>query len=584
MPSTALDGVRLLARAAHGLLLHSRRHRADARNPGRHADDPTGLAVDGTRIPLHRRRRHQHHRARRAGSDLRHHLHARAASACRSTIPAAWRSTCSHNLYIADAGNNRIVKPRAGQRPGRARRRLRPHAFQSRGVAVSPSGTLTVADAGNTRFVSISSAGAGTAMILGGVAVAQPAGATITDTGDLLLTDLTAGLITVHRNAGQLHATPPPRRWARWMPPTATSRSPSPTAAIRPAVRHSEWRHQSQPERRCPSTSAPRAPPAPLSARAPRPPQPISSRVDATCTYLLSFTPLNTGPEPLHGDHRRRRHWRRPATNLTLHLNGTGFSQDRSLPRQRRACDHHRRDAGQHHRHCYRQRPARSTPATSATSSLPPPIRRPTSCSAAGYTFHAGGAGTHVFRHRLRAWPSASWYLLRQRRGRQLYRHQQPRPGDSAGRRLDIHGHTRTPCSPAAAVTLSVSFASGQHHAHLGHAHRHRAIPERHDGVGSAALNNGGQPCGPRFRRRAPRRFPRCTPATPSFSARRRRPPRSVVDFTLAVAAGAPSTGTITGRAARPATSWCSRPWERPPCPRESPSPLPGSPARTTTS
>ena len=49
------------------------------------------------------------------------------------------------------------------------------------GLAVSPSGTLTVADTGNIRFVSISSTGVGTALKLRGVTIAQPAGVTIND-------------------------------------------------------------------------------------------------------------------------------------------------------------------------------------------------------------------------------------------------------------------------------------------------------------------------------------------------------------------------------------------------------------------
>ena len=293
--------------------------------PGVTLVNPTGLVVDGTGYLY----------IADAGTNSIVRVAPDQTSATTLTLgglglplanPGGLAVDLSHNLYIADAGNNRIVSLAlvSGQATPVAVSGL--SLSNPSGIAVSPSGTLTVADTGNARFVSISSAGAGTALTLGGVTLTQPVGATITASGDLILADLTAGLITVHRNA------------ASYTYPTSTEvgtldsvdgnlpitisdagnlplQFDIPTGGTNPSQSGVAYNLGSS-GTTCPVVGAGAAPSAANQLG-----------VDASCLYELSFTPLNTGPNPSTATIAGGEIGGGLPTNLTLRLNGTGFSK-----------------------------------------------------------------------------------------------------------------------------------------------------------------------------------------------------------------------------------------------------------------
>ena len=230
------------------------------------------------------------------------------------------------NLYIADAGNNRIVQfsLSTGQAAPVAVSGLT--LSSPAGVAISPSGTLTVADAGNSRFVSISAAGQGTALNLQGVTITQPAGVTFTDSGDLVLTDLTAGLITLPRNAatytyptatqvGSLDATDGNLAITVADDGNTVLQFQIPNGGTNPSQSGVSYNLGAM-GTTCPVIGAGQSPSASNQLG-----------VDATCTYLLSFTPLNTGPNPSTATIAGGAVGGGLPSSLTLHLNGTGLSK-----------------------------------------------------------------------------------------------------------------------------------------------------------------------------------------------------------------------------------------------------------------
>ena len=259
----------------------------------------------------------------------------------------------NHSLFIADSGNNRIVQLSLISGQATVVPVTGITLSDPVGIGVSPSGTLTVSDAGNTRFVSISAAGLGTALNLRGVNIAQPSGVTINPAGDLLLTDLTAGLITVHRDS------------ATYSYPT-----PTPLAALDDTdgnlpVLISDQGNQnlqfvipsggSNPTQSGVSYNlATTGSTCPVVNVGASPAVANQLGVDATCSYLLSFTPLNTGHNP-------------STATIAGSAIGGGFADKpdveprrhrhlahRSLHRHGLAHDNHDRHAGQPHGHSHR--------------------------------------------------------------------------------------------------------------------------------------------------------------------------------------------------------------------------------------
>ncbi len=293
--------------------------------PGVTLSSPTGLAVDGTGYLY----------IADSGTNSIVRVAPDQTSATTLTLdglglplsaPGGLAIDEGHNLYIADTGNNRIVvlALASGQASPVAVSGVTLAAPS--GLAVSPSGTLTVADTGNSRFVSISSAGVGTAMVLQGVTVTQPASATLTDSGDLVLTDLTAGLITLERNA------------ASYTYPTSTEVGTLDSVDGNLGITISDGGNLplqfdiptggSNPSQSGVAYSLGAAgTTCPIVLPGAGPSSANQLGVDATCVYQLSFTPLNTGPNPSTATIAGEAVGGGLATSLTLRLNGIGISK-----------------------------------------------------------------------------------------------------------------------------------------------------------------------------------------------------------------------------------------------------------------
>ncbi|MBE7181637.1 MAG: Ig-like domain repeat protein, partial [Terriglobus roseus] len=231
----------------------------------------------------------------------------------------------NHNLYIADTGNNQIVKLALATGQASTLTITGLSLSSPAGLAVSPSGTLTVADAGNTRFVTVAASGAATPLEFNGTTVLQPMSATVTDSGDLLLTDFVAGLITVHRSA------------ASYTFPTSTLvgsldsddgnltvgvsnqgddllQFTIPASGVNPNQTGVSYNLAAS-NTTCPVTTAGST--ASSASRLP---------ADGSCNYLVAFAPLNTGLNPSTATIAGSAVGGGLPANLTLQLNGIGTS------------------------------------------------------------------------------------------------------------------------------------------------------------------------------------------------------------------------------------------------------------------
>ncbi|MDE1155393.1 MAG: Ig-like domain repeat protein [Acidobacteriaceae bacterium] len=104
-------------------------------------------------------------------------------------------------LYIADAGNNRVV--RAGLYSGAATSVALP-VTAPRDVSVDAAGDLSVTDVGNARVVLLPASGSAVALSWTGTALQRPLGLAMLAGGDLAVADEGAGLVQVARSAGAL--------------------------------------------------------------------------------------------------------------------------------------------------------------------------------------------------------------------------------------------------------------------------------------------------------------------------------------------------------------------------------------------
>ena len=293
--------------------------------PGVTLAQPTGLAVDGTG--------YLYIADAGAGSLVRVAPDGTSATtltpgglAIPLNNPGGLAFDLNHNLYIADTGNNRIVQLSliTGQAAPIAVSGI--SLSGPTGLAVAPSGTLVVADTGNARFVSIAASGAGTPLVLSGVTTAQPVGVTLTDSGDLLLTDLVAGLITVHRNAatynfptatpvGSLDSTDGQLTITVANQGTESLKFATPSSGANPSQSGISYSFPA-PGSTCPVVAAGEAPSAV---------DQLGS--DVICTLLVSFSPLNTGPNPSTIVIAGEAVGGGSPTSLSVQLNGIGTSR-----------------------------------------------------------------------------------------------------------------------------------------------------------------------------------------------------------------------------------------------------------------
>ncbi len=277
--------------------------------PGVTLVTPTGLAVDGSGYLY----------LADAGSNSIVRLTADGSSAVNLTLsgltmpllhPNGLALAAAHILFVADSGNHRIV--RFSLINGQAA----PFALSGAtlttptALAVSPSDTLTVADTGNARFVSVAADGTTVPLALPGVSALEPAGVAFTPNGDVLLADASAGLITVARSSG-----------AYTFPTTTAVGRLDTTDGSYPISLSNQGNaalpfNSGNPSQtgtafnlNAAGTTCPAA--APLAG-------------DASCTYAVSFTPLHTGQNSSVATFAGTG---AAANSLHFALNGTGISQ-----------------------------------------------------------------------------------------------------------------------------------------------------------------------------------------------------------------------------------------------------------------
>ena len=115
--------------------------------------------------------------------------------------PAGLAIDVNRNLYVADSSNNRVVRVPST----RGAASLVPSSgitlSAPSGLVVDSAGTLDIADTGNSRVAIIPSSGVGFALALTGSPLATPAGVLLQPNGDLLVSDTTAGLVSLSRSA-----------------------------------------------------------------------------------------------------------------------------------------------------------------------------------------------------------------------------------------------------------------------------------------------------------------------------------------------------------------------------------------------
>ena len=512
--------------------------------PGVTLVTPTGLAVDGSGYLY----------ISDAGNNTIVRVAMDQSSASALTLtglavplahPAGLAVDLNHNLFIADAGNNRIVQFSLSTGQAAAVAVSGITLSLPLGLAVSPSGTLTVADAGNSRFVSISAAGQGTALSLQGVTITQPVGVTLTDAGDLVLTDTNAGLITVHRNA------------ATYMFPTATQvgsldatdgslpitisdggnaplQFETPNGGTNPSQSGVSY-NLGATGTTCPVIGAG---------------QPASAgnqlRVDATCTYLLAFTPLNTGQNPSTATIAGGAVGGGLPTSLSLHLNGIGLSK----------IDHF----------VVTVTPATTTIGTAVSVtvtaidntgavytgylghivfSATDPLA--TFLFGAGYTFTASDGGTHTFS------TPASGIVFGTLGTFYVSVADDAYTGTSNPVQViqqavaSTFTATPNPVLAGGAVTLSISFASSNSVLTTATPSGTVQFTDGPTVLGSTALSNGSATYTANFTQAGTHQLSASYSGDSKFLGATATTTLTVVDFTLAVAQGAPTSGTITG-------------------------------------
>ena len=115
--------------------------------------------------------------------------------------PAGLAVDAANNLYIADSGNDRIVK--LSLLTGKASAVALSNLFLSNpyGVTVDPAGTLTVADTGNRRLIVIPASGSPFLLGTPGATLGTPGSLMLQPNGDILISDSTAGMLLVSRSS-----------------------------------------------------------------------------------------------------------------------------------------------------------------------------------------------------------------------------------------------------------------------------------------------------------------------------------------------------------------------------------------------
>ena len=232
----------------------------------------------------------------------------------------------SHNLYIADAGNNRVV--RFSLTTGKAAPLTVSGITLSNptALAVSPSDTVTVADTGNARFVTVASNGSGSVLALPGITADEPAGATFLTNGDLVLADENAGLIRLARSAAtyvfptatplqMLDATDGSFVATVSDQGNATLQLNIPATGSNPSQTGVAY-NLSASGTTCPTISAGAAP-GPANQLLP----------DGSCSFDISFTPVNTVLNPSTVTFGGADTSGYSGTAITLNLDGTGVSR-----------------------------------------------------------------------------------------------------------------------------------------------------------------------------------------------------------------------------------------------------------------
>lgn len=101
------------------------------------------------------------------------------------SIPTGLAIDPAGNLYIADSGNSRIVKVAAGGTAGAALAisGLGTALSTPAGVAVDALGNVYIADTNNNRIVTVTSAGAGSPLSTGSIAFNLPMGVAVSTFG-----------------------------------------------------------------------------------------------------------------------------------------------------------------------------------------------------------------------------------------------------------------------------------------------------------------------------------------------------------------------------------------------------------------
>lgn len=200
----------------------------------------------------------------------------------------------ANNLYIVDSGNDRIVALNLSTNATSVVAMSGLTLNNPAGIAVDPAGTLYIADTGNQRIAVVPAGGAAYALNLNSTALAVPTGVAAVINGNLTLADTTLGLVTVARSSLTLNF------------PTATKVGTTDTTDG-----YQTFTVQNtgnivlgwipQPSTANPSISSKNFTDTGGTFTCPNLPVASNSSpqlaLGASCTYAVQFTPINTGAD-----------------------------------------------------------------------------------------------------------------------------------------------------------------------------------------------------------------------------------------------------------------------------------------------
>lgn len=207
-------------------------------------------------------------------------------------VPRGLAIDANNNLYVVDNARDRIVEIATSTGQATVLSSGSQTLDNPYGITVDPAGTIYVADTGNARLVEMIPSGSDFVLTEPSLSLATPTGVLMKPNGDLIISDTTDGLITVPRSIPQVNF-PTPTTYGT----LDTADSPAslivqeignsvgqlnfPTSGSQPSVTSSAF--SLDPSSTCPV----------INSGASYTPQQFA--VGAVCTYEINFTPNADG-------------------------------------------------------------------------------------------------------------------------------------------------------------------------------------------------------------------------------------------------------------------------------------------------